>query len=161
VDLVIQVESPGNVARALQRVGRAGHLVGQSSKGRMIPKTLLDLLNQAVLAAEMAAGHVEALHVPMNCLDVLAQQVIAMTAMEDWRVSDLYHLVRQASPYRDLTPAAFDAVLEMVTGRYRFDAGAGREGEAPAEPKISPAQQLTALQPRISWDRVHQRLQAL
>jgi ATP-dependent helicase Lhr and Lhr-like helicase len=169
VDLVIQVESPGNVARALQRVGRAGHLVGQSSKGRLFPKTLPDLLNQAVLAAEMAAGHVEALRVPMNCLDVLAQQVIAMTAMEDWRVSDLYTLVRQAYPYRDLTPAAFDAVLEMVTGRYRFsnpplDARERdpREGEAPAEPpRLLPAQQLTALQPRISWDRVHQRLQAL
>ena len=158
VDLVCQVESPGNVARALQRVGRAGHLVGQSSKGRLIPKTLPDLLNQAVLAAEMAAGRVEELRVPMNCLDVLAQQVIAMTAMEDWPVSDLYHLVRQAYPYRDLTPTAFDAVLEMVSGRYRFTV---REGEAPAKPRLSPTQQLTALQPRISWDRVHQRLQAL
>jgi ATP-dependent helicase Lhr and Lhr-like helicase len=158
VDLVCQVESPGNVARALQRVGRAGHLVGQSSKGRLIPKTLPDLLNQAVLAAEMIAGRVEALRVPMNCLDVLAQQVIAMTAMDDWPVRDLYHLVRQAYPFRDLTPAAFDAVLEMVSGRYRFSA---REGEAPDEPSISPAQQLTALQPRISWDRVHQKLCAL
>ena len=64
VDLVCQVESPGNVARALQRVGRAGHLVGQSSKGRLIPKTLPDLLNQTVLAAEMAAGRVEALKGP-------------------------------------------------------------------------------------------------
>ena len=176
VDLVCQVESPGNVARALQRVGRAGHLVGQSSKGRLIPKTLPDLLNQAVLAAEMIAGRVEALRVPMNCLDVLAQQVIAMTAMDDWPVGDLYHLVRQAYPYRDLAPAAFDAVLEMVSGRYRFESrmASGREGEAPAEPgqqarqesrppvgQLPPAQQLTALQPRISWDRVHQKLCAL
>jgi ATP-dependent Lhr-like helicase len=167
VDLVCQVESPGNVARALQRVGRAGHLVGQSSKGRLIPKTLPDLLNQAVLAAEMAAGRVEALRVPMNCLDVLAQQVIAMTAMDDWPVNDLYHLVRQAYPYRDLTPTAFDAVLEMVSGRYRFTEctpHAPREGGRHAERDdytITPTQQLTALQPRISWDRVHQRLQAL
>ena len=146
----------------MQRVGRAGHLVGQSSKGRLIPKTLADLLNQAVLAAEMAAGRVEALRVPMNCIDVLAQQIIAMTAMDDWPVNDLYRLVRQAYPYCDLTPAAFDVVLEMVSGRYRFDAmDAVRGGEAPAEPRISPTQQLTALQPRISWDRVHQRLQAL
>ncbi|MSQ95641.1 MAG: DEAD/DEAH box helicase [Gemmataceae bacterium] len=158
VDLVCQVESPGNVARALQRVGRAGHLVGQSSKGRLIAKTLPDLLNQAVLAAEMTAGRVEALRVPMNCLDVLAQQVIAMTAMEDWPVSDLYQLIRRSYPYRDLTPAAFDAVLEMVSGRYRFTV---REGEAPAEPRLPPMQQLSALQPRISWDRVHQKLQAL
>ena len=157
VDLVCQVESPGNVARGLQRVGRAGHLVGQSSKGRLIPKTLPDLLNQAVLAAEMIAGRVEELRVPMNCLDVLAQQVIAMTAMDDWPVADLYHLVRQAYPYRDLTPAAFDAVLEMVSGRYRFDS----LPETAANPRVKPAQQLTALQPRISWDRVHQRLQAL
>ncbi len=162
VDLVCQVESPGNVARALQRVGRAGHLVGQSSKGRLIPKTLPDLLNQAVLAAEMAAGRVEALRVPMNCLDVLAQQVIAMTALEDWPVTDLYHLVRQAYPYRDLTPAAFDAVLEMVSGRYRFTPwNAATEGAVSAEPRMAPTQQLTALQPRISWDRVHQKLQAL
>ena len=180
VDLVCQVESPGNVARGLQRVGRAGHLVGQSSKGRLIAKTLPDLLNQAVLAAEMTAGRVEALHVPMNCLDVLAQQVIAMVAMDDWPVNELYHLVRQAYPFRDLTPAAFDAVLEMVTGRYRFEnssplplysggEGPGARGTERSEPSrsdessksLSPTQKLTALQPRISWDRVHQTLHAL
>ena len=77
VDLVCQVESPGNVARALQRVGRAGHLVGQRSKGRLIPKTPADLLEQAVLAREMAAGRVEEIRVPINCLDVLAQQLVA------------------------------------------------------------------------------------
>ena len=161
VDLVCQVESPGNVARALQRVGRAGHLVGQSSKGRLIPKTLPDLLNQAVLAREMAAGRVEALRVPANCLDVLAQQVIAMTAMDDWPVTDLYRLLRQAYPYRDLTPTAFDAVLEMVSGRYRFDQTPKGNETDTGSTRISPTQRLTALQPRISWDRVHQRLQAL
>lgn len=175
VDLVCQVESPGNVARGLQRVGRAGHLVGQSSKGRLIPKTLPDLLNQAVLAAEMAAGRVEALRVPMNCLDVLAQQVIAMTAVDDWPVAGLYQLIRQAYPYHELTPAAFDAVLEMVSGRYRFvelddvaeteregEKGSRGEGESGRAPRrLAPAQQLTALQPRISWDRIHQVLRAL
>ncbi len=159
VDLVCQVESPGNVARALQRVGRAGHLVGQSSKGRLIAKTLPDLLNQAVLAAEMTAGRVEALRVPMNCLDVLAQQVIAMTAMEDWPVSELYQLIRRSYPYRDLTPAAFDAALEMVSGRYRFSES--RPHASRDDHTVPPVQQLTALQPRISWDRVHQKLQAL
>jgi ATP-dependent Lhr-like helicase len=158
VDLVCQIESPGNVARALQRVGRAGHLVGQKSEGRLIPKTLPDLLNQAVLAAEMAAGRVEELHVPVNCLDVVAQQVIAMVAMEDWPVEALYRRVRQAYPFRSLTPAAFDAVLEMVTGRFRLAAPGDEES---AGPRLSPAQQLAALQPRISWDRVHNRLQAL
>jgi ATP-dependent Lhr-like helicase len=146
VDLVCQVESPGNVARGLQRVGRAGHLVGRASKGRLIPKTLGDLLEQAVLAREMAAGRVEAVRVPINCLDVLAQQVVAMTAMDSWDVPALYALVRRAYPYRDLSPAAFEAVLEMVSGRYRW-----RGDAAP----------LAALQPRISWDRVHNRLLVL
>src|SRR5207247_8058396 len=118
VDLVCQVESPGNVARALQRVGRAGHLVGQSSKGRLIPKTPGDLLEQAVLAHEMAAGRVEEIRVPINCLDVLAQQVVAMTALDPWEVSPLFALFRRAYPYRDLSPQAFETVLEMVSGRY-------------------------------------------
>src|SRR5262249_10839241 len=68
VDLVCQVASPGNVARALQRVGRAGHLVGQKSKGRFVPRTCADLLEQAVLSREMAAGRVEEVRVPTNCL---------------------------------------------------------------------------------------------
>src|SRR4030095_12489819 len=90
VDLVCQVESPGSVARGLQRVGRAGHLVGQLSKGRLIPKTAGDLLEQAVLAREMAAGRVEAIRVPINCLDVLAQQVVAMARMGAWGVPRRY-----------------------------------------------------------------------
>src|SRR5579884_1254396 len=150
VDLVCQVESPGNVARALQRVGRAGHLVGGQSKGRLVPKTTADLLEQAVLAHEMAAGRVEEVRCPQNCLDVLAQQVVAMAAMEPWDVPALYALVRQAYPYRDLSPQAFDAVLEMVSGRYRF-------GEEDAKPQAAPVGALAALQPRISWDRVHNR----
>src|SRR6185437_10811055 len=141
VDLVCQVESPGNVARALQRVGRAGHLVGQKSKGRLIPKMPSDLLEQAVLAREMAAGRVEEIRVPINCLDVLAQQVVAMTAVEPWEVPALYALVRRAYPYRDLSPQAFEAVLEMVSGRYRFAPSA--DGEAPAVER----KMLAALQP--------------
>ena len=146
VDLVCQVASPGNVARALQRVGRAGHLVGQRSKGRLIPKTPADLLEQAVLAREMTAGRVEAIRTPMNCLDVLAQQVVALAAMDDWTVPDMYALVRRAHPYRDLSPQAFETTLEMVSGRYRF---------------ASSARTLEALQPRVSWDRVHNRVLAL
>src|SRR5262249_4738438 len=120
VDLVAQVESPGNVARGLQRVGRAGHLVGRRSKGRLIPKTLADLLEQAVLAREMTAGQVEAVRCPRNCLGVLAQQGVAMTAMGPWGGPALYALVRRAAPYRELSPQAFETVLEMVSGRYRF-----------------------------------------
>jgi ATP-dependent Lhr-like helicase len=139
VDLVCQVASPGSVSRGLQRVGRAGHLVGQKSKGRLIPRTPMDMLEQAVLAHEMAAGRVEELRVPTGCLDVLAQQVVAMVAMDKWTVPDLFALVRRAYPYRDLSPAAFESVLEMVSGRFR----------------------LAALQARISWDRVHNQLHAL
>jgi ATP-dependent Lhr-like helicase len=144
VDLVCQVESPGSVARGLQRVGRAGHLVGQTSKGRLIPKTSADLLEQAVLAREMTLGNVEEIRVPGNCLDVLAQQVVALAAMDVWDVPALFALVRQAYPYRDLSPQAFETVLEMVSGRFRF-------GDRP----------MAALQPRVSWDRVHNRLHAL
>jgi ATP-dependent Lhr-like helicase len=149
VDLVCQVESPGSVARGLQRVGRAGHLVGQKSKGRLIAKMPSDLIEQAVLAREMIAGRVEAIHVPTNCLDVLAQQVVAMVAMDSWEVPALFALVRRAYPFRDLSPQALETVLEMVTGRYRWQDSAAS------------SKALAALQPRISWDRVHNRLLAL
>lgn len=142
VDLVCQVESPGNVARALQRVGRAGHLVGQSSKGRLIAKTLPDLLEAAVLAREMVAGRVEAVRTPTNCLDVLAQQIVAMVAVDAWRPAELYAVVRRAYPYRDLSPELFESVLEMVSGRY-------------------PSEAFRDLRARIAWDRVHDRLRAL
>ena len=165
VDLVCQVESPGSVSRALQRVGRAGHLVGQRSKGRLIPKIAAELLEQAVLAREMVAGRVEEIRVPTNCLDVLAQQVIALASMEAWTVPELYALVRRAYPYRDLSPQAFETTLEMVSGRYRFERVTTlpiHEG-ANADEAVAPARSagrntLDALQPRVSWDRVHNRL---
>jgi ATP-dependent Lhr-like helicase len=158
VDLVCQIASPGNVARALQRVGRAGHLVGQHSKGRLIPTTLPDLLEQAVLAREMAAGRVEEIRVPINCLDILAQQIVAMTAMEAWEVPALYTLVRRAYPYRDLTPQALETVLEMVSGRYRLPSSSPNTGERGGEGERRSAGSLTALQPRISWDRINNQL---
>jgi ATP-dependent Lhr-like helicase len=162
VDLVCQIASPGNVARALQRVGRAGHLVGQKSKGRLIPRTQGDLLEQAVLASEMAAGRVEAIRVPINCLDVLAQQLVAMAAMDDWAVQSLFACVRGAYPYRDLTPEAFETTLEMISGRYSLreeDAPAGELGEA-VEKGVARSK-MQALQPRVSWDRIHNRVIAL
>ncbi len=158
VDLVVQIESPGNVARALQRVGRAGHLVGQSSKGRLIPKTAADLLEQAALAREMAAGRVEAVQVPINCLDILAQQLVALAAMDEWDVPALYSLIRRAYPYRDLSPQALETTLEMVSGRYRFALPDGIVDDAGKS--IRPGT-LEALQPRVSWDRVHNRLVSL
>jgi ATP-dependent Lhr-like helicase len=158
VDLVCQVESPGSVARALQRVGRAGHLVGQASKGRLIPKMPSDLLEQAVLAREMIAGRVEAVRVPVNCLDILAQQVVALVAQDTWEVSALFGLVRQAYPFRDLSAQAFETVLEMISGRYRLDPAGSPGAHAAGSPSRSSAGFLTALQPRISWDRVHNHL---
>ncbi len=84
------------------------------------PRRRADLLEQAVLAREMAAGRVEEIRVPINCLDVLAQQLVACAAMDDWSVPELYALVRRAYPYRDLSPQAFETTLEMISGRYRF-----------------------------------------
>jgi ATP-dependent Lhr-like helicase len=142
VDLVCQVESPGSVARGLQRVGRAGHLVGRVSKGRLFAKTGLDLLESAALGQAMLRGEVEALRVPGNCLDVLAQQVVACVAMDRWEAPALFELVRRAYPYRDLTAAAFESVLKMVSGRF-------------------PTETFRDLRARVSWDRVHNRLHPL
>ncbi len=142
VDLVCQVESPGSVARGLQRVGRAGHIVGRTSKGRLIAKTSSDLLESAALCRMMPRGAVEPLHVPTGCLDVLAQQVVACVAMDRWDVTSLFDLVRCAYPYRDLTPDAFESVLAMISGR--FATGAFRD-----------------LRARIEWDRLHNRLHPL
>ena len=108
VDLVCQVGSPGGVARGLQRVGRAGHVVGRVSKGRIIARTQADLIESAALARAMVANEVETLRVPTNCLDVLAQQVVACVAVEPWDVPNLFDLVRRAYPYRDLSAKAFE-----------------------------------------------------
>lgn len=142
VDLVCQVESSGSVARGLQRVGRAGHLVGRTSKGRMLAKTTGDLIESAALARAMLDGEVEPLRVPSNCLDILTQQVVACVAVDRMSVTAMFDLVRGAYPYRELTPAAFDGVLRLASGRFRAEA-------------------IRDLKPRISWDRVHNVLRPL
>ena len=142
VDLVCQVESPGNVARGLQRVGRAGHVVHGTSRGRLIAKTPSDLLESAALCRAMLEGRIEHLRVPRGCLDVLAQQVIACVAVEPWDVPALFDLVRRAYPYRDLTPEAFESVLRLVSGRF-------------------PSPGLRDLRARLAWDPIHNRLAAL
>lgn len=142
VDLVCQVESPGSISRGLQRVGRAGHLVGRVSKGRLIAKTGADLLESAALCRTMLDGEVEELRVPNGCLDVLAQQVVACVATSRWNVSALYDLVRSAYPYRDLTPAAFESILKLVSGRF-------------------PTEAFRDLRARVSWDQVHNVLYPL
>lgn len=141
VDLVVQVESPGSVARGLQRIGRAGHQVGVPSLGRIFPKYRGDLLESAVVAREMLAGHIEATRVPRNCLDVLAQQIVALCSMDELTVAEVEALVRRAYPYRDLSREVLVAVLDMLSGRYPSDA-------------------FAELKPRLVWDRDTDRLRS-
>ena len=142
VDLVVQLQSPKGVARGLQRVGRSGHLVGQTSVGRFFATHREDLLESAAIARAMLEGDVEPSYTPQNSLDVLAQQIVAMVSVQDWDVPDLVDVVRRAYPYHKLTPALYRPVLDMLTGRY-------------------PSSAFRELRPRIAWDRVHNRLTAL
>ncbi|GAA3080521.1 hypothetical protein GCM10020254_26090 [Streptomyces goshikiensis] len=135
VDLVVQVESPPSVASGLQRVGRAGHQVGAVSTGVVFPKYRGDLVQAAVVTERMRTGSIESLRVPSNPLDVLAQQLVAMTAMDTWQLDDLLALVRRAAPFAALPDSAFTAVLDMLAGRYPSDA-------------------FAELRPRVVWDRV-------
>jgi ATP-dependent helicase Lhr and Lhr-like helicase len=134
VDLVVQVESPPSVASGLQRTGRAGHNVGDVSRGVIFPKYQGDLVQAAVVARRMHEGRIEELHTPRNPLDVLAQQIVAMTAMDDWEIGDLEQVVRRAAPFTGLTRPVLEAVLDMLAGRY-------------------PSEEFAELRPRLVWDR--------
>ncbi|MFI8803086.1 Lhr family helicase [Micromonospora chalcea] len=134
VDLVVQIEAPPSVAAGLQRVGRAGHQVGAVSRGVVFPKHRGDLLSCTVVAERMGAGAIEELHYPRNPLDVLAQQIVAMVALEPWRLGDLAVLVRRAAPFAELPDSALHAVLDMLSGRY-------------------PSTAFAELRPRLVWDR--------
>ncbi|OLC27258.1 MAG: hypothetical protein AUH40_02250 [Chloroflexi bacterium 13_1_40CM_65_17] len=135
VDLVLQVEAPPSVAAGIQRVGRAGHSVGEISRGVVIPKFRGDLLESAAVVEGMLEGRIEATSVPRMPLDVLAQQVVAMCALDEWRVDDLAAVVRRAFPYSELGPRSLESVLDMLSGRY-------------------PSDEFAELRPRIVWDRV-------
>jgi ATP-dependent Lhr-like helicase len=135
VDLVVQVESPPSVASGLQRVGRAGHQVGAVSRGVVLPKYRGDLVQSAVVAERMANGAIEAISYPRNPLDVLAQQVVAMCALDSWTVDELAAVVRRSAPFATLPASALEAVLDMLSGRYPSDA-------------------FAELRPRLTWDRV-------
>ncbi len=149
VDVVVQLQSPKSVARGLQRVGRSGHLVGQTSQGRIYATFREDLMEAAAIARGMLEGAVELTCTPQNPLDVLAQQIVAMVAMDDWLVDDLFAVVLRAYPYHALPRSAFIAVLDMLTGKYFLDMPSGVKGPA------------AALRPKIAWDRVNDRLTAL
>lgn len=142
VDLVLQVESPKSVSRGLQRIGRAGHSVGDVSKGRIFPKFRADLLECAVVVRMMREGRIEPTVVPRNPLDVLCQQIVAIAAGteadEDGApilVDDLYALVTKTYTYAELSRELLENVLDMLDGRY-------------------PSQEFGELRPRIVWDRV-------
>ena len=142
VDLVIQVESPKSVTAGLQRIGRAGHGVGEVSRGRIFPKFRADLLECAVVAKRMRDGDIEPTVVPRNPLDVLAQQIVAMTASGDeLKVPALHETVRRAYPFAELSRELLDSVLDMLDGRY-------------------PSEEFAELRPRIVWDRVEDTIRA-
>ncbi|HTR04542.1 MAG TPA: DEAD/DEAH box helicase [Thermoanaerobaculia bacterium] len=141
VDLVIQIEAPPSIASGLQRIGRAGHSVGETSRGVVFPKYRGDLLAAAAATARMQEGLVEETAYPRNPLDVLAQQIVAMAAEADRDVDDLFRLVRRAAPFADLPRSSFDGVLDMLSGRY-------------------PSDEFAELRPRITWDRRAGRIRA-
>ena len=135
IDLVIQVESPTSVARGLQRIGRAGHQVDEVSVGVIFPKYRGDLLECAVVAERMRQGAIEATTVPRTPLDVLAQQIVAMTVMDRWSVADLHAVVARAMPFETITREALEGVLAMLAGAY-------------------PSDEFAELKPRLTWDRL-------
>ena len=115
VDLVCQIGSPRSIAVALQRIGRAGHWVGALPKGRLFATTRDELIECAALVRAIRAGELDRLEIPRNPLDILAQQMVAACAAEDWTEDELFCLIRQAWPFRQLQRADFDAVLEMLS----------------------------------------------
>jgi ATP-dependent Lhr-like helicase len=141
IDLVVQIEAPPSVASGLQRIGRAGHQVGATSEGLIVPKYRGDLVACAAAARSMHEGLVEATRYPRNPLDVLAQQIVAATAMDQWEVDALYARVRQAAPFADLDRGVFEGVLDMLAGRY-------------------PSDEFAELKPRLTWDRVRHTIVA-
>jgi len=134
VDLVVMVESPGSVARGLQRVGRAGHQVGEVSKGQLFPKYRGDLLECAVVSSRMDEGAIEPVRVPRNPLDVLAQQIVAEASLQSLSIDDLKTMVRRAASFSDLSDDILISLLDMLSGRF-------------------PSTEFAELKGRINWDR--------
>ena len=134
VDLVVQVASPGSVSSGLQRIGRAGHRVGEPSRGRIFPKHRADLLEAAAVVERMHAGEVEHTRYLRNPLDVAAQQIVAMCAMDDWTVERLATVLRRCAAFAELSDDVLHSVLELLSGTY-------------------PAEEFSELRPRVVWDR--------
>ncbi|MEV6273706.1 DEAD/DEAH box helicase [Nocardia sp. NPDC051832] len=134
VDLVVQVEAPPSVASGLQRVGRAGHQVGEISRGVLFPKHRTDVIHCAVAAQRMLTGQIEALQIPAHPLDILAQQTVAACALEPIDVDAWFETVRGTGSYATLPRSAYESVLDLLSGRY-------------------PSDEFAELRPRLVWDR--------
>ncbi|WP_135453160.1 ATP-dependent helicase [Mycobacterium sp. DL99] len=141
VDLVIQVESPPSVASGLQRIGRAGHQVGEISQGVLLPKHRTDLIGCAVTVQRMRSGDIETMHVPANPLDVLAQHTVAVAALEPVDADAWFDAVRRSAPFATLPRSAFEATLDLLSGKY-------------------PSTEFAELRPRLVYDRDHGTLTA-
>ncbi|WP_198654282.1 MULTISPECIES: ATP-dependent helicase [Nocardia] len=134
VDLVVQVEAPPSVASGLQRIGRAGHQVGEISKGVLFPKHRTDVIHCAVTAQRMLGGQIEELAIPAHPLDILAQQTVAACALEPIDVDAWFDTVRGTGSYAALPRSAYESVLDLLAGRY-------------------PSDEFAELRPRLVWDR--------
>ncbi len=141
IDLVVQIEAPPSVASGMQRIGRAGHTIGEASRGVIVPKYRGDLVACAAVTRAMHEARIESSRYPRNPLDVLAQQIVAMAAMEPWSVDALFATVRSAAPFADVSRAIFDGVLDMLSGRY-------------------PSDDFADLRPRLTWDRLKNEVTA-
>ncbi|MEX0626158.1 MAG: DEAD/DEAH box helicase, partial [Chloroflexota bacterium] len=134
IDLVVQIEAPPSVAAGLQRIGRAGHQVGEPSIGKIFPNHRSGLLEAAVVVRRMLDGAIEETRIPRNPLDVLAQQIVAICSVDPWTVDALHGLLIRAEPFRDLSRQQLEGVLDMLSGRY-------------------PSDEFAELKPRVVWDR--------
>lgn len=134
VDLVIQVEAPPSAASGLQRIGRAGHQVGEISRASLFPKHRSDVLHTAIVTERMLAGQIEAIQVPQNPLDILAQQTVAAAALAPLHVEEWFETVKRSAPFRALPRSAFEATLDLLAGRF-------------------PSDEFAELRPRVVWDR--------
>ncbi|SPM28583.1 ATP-dependent helicase, partial [Mycobacterium terramassiliense] len=134
VDLVIQVEAPPSVASGLQRIGRAGHQVGEVSRGVLFPKHRTDLIGCAVTVQRMLAGQIETMRVPANPLDILAQQTVAAAALEPLDADRWFDTVRRAAPFATLPRSVYEATLDLLSGKY-------------------PSTEFAELRPRLVYDR--------
>jgi ATP-dependent Lhr-like helicase len=141
IDMVVQIEAPPSVASGLQRIGRGGHQANAISRGVIFPKFRGDLVACAAVAKAMHDGAVEATRYPRNPLDIVAQHVVAMAAMDDWGVESLFAAIRGAAPFAELSRTVFEGVLDMLSGRY-------------------PSDEFAELRPRITWDRVAGKISA-